>query len=126
MVIVLNRINEVLSNTHNNEISLNTLEAALEIKSYYEAHAKRCYESVRGNTIQDAQMILELLKQKRLSSKFKGQDIYHQGLGGLSDSTRVREALILLQDYGWIISEKIQGRTGRQHEFWHLHPRAFE
>ena len=79
LVIVLHRINEVLTNTHNDEVQLNTLEAALEIKAYYESHAKRCYESVRGNTIEDAQNILELLKQKRLSPKFKAQDIYHKG-----------------------------------------------
>jgi len=44
----------------------------------------------------------------------------------MSDSVKVKEALELLQDYGWIISEKVPSSTGRKHEFWVLHPRAFE
>jgi len=126
LVIILHRLEEIDNKTPLEEISPQTLEKALEVLEYFSAHARRCYESVTGATSSDAEIILNLLREKRLSPKFKAKDIYQQGLGGLSDSNRVRVALELLQDYGWIICEKIPGSTGRQSEFWHLNPRAFE
>lgn len=62
-------------------------------------------------------IFLNLIKQKRLPSGFKAHDIYHQGLGWLSCPHRVREALNLLQDYEWIIREKISSNIGRSHEY---------
>ena len=86
----------------------------------------RCYESIAAGTVADTEIVLTLLREKRLPEKFKAQDIYHQGLGGLSDSSRVRSALEMLYDYGWLVPEKISGNTGRKAEFWILHPRAFK
>jgi len=62
--------------------------------------------------------LLNQIREKRLPKRFKAQDIYHQGLGGLSESVRVRAALDLLQDYGWVASEKEKGASGRHSEFW--------
>ena len=126
LVIILHKLDEVVSGNKEDCVSLVTIKAAVEIQAYYLAHAQRCYESVVGGTVVDAETILCLLKQKRIQAKFKAQDIYHQGLGGLSDSGRVRKALELLRDYGWVISEKVGSGTGRQNEYWILHPRAFE
>lgn len=125
LVITLHRLNESETDLIQNQVSTFTLKAALEILAYFESHARRCYESVVGGTVGDAETILSLLRQKRLPPRFKAQDIYHQGLGGLSDSIRVRAALEMLQDYSWVVSEKVPGQTGRQSEFWNLHPRAF-
>jgi hypothetical protein len=83
----------------------------------------RCYDSITGGAVNDAEVILNLIRQKRLSKRFKAQDIYHQGLGCLSDSMRVRAALELLQDYGWVVSEKEKGVVGRHSEFWMAHPK---
>ena len=76
----------------------------------------------------DARTILRLLRDRRLSERFKAQDIYHKGLGGLPDSQRVREALDLLVDYNWLVCEKVPAgpQGGRKHEFWTLHPRVFD
>ena len=126
LVIILHRLSEVVCGVQQDNIQIGTLKSALECLAYFEAHARRCYDSVAGGGVNDAETILDLLRKKRLPERFKAQDIYHQGLGGLSDSTRVRTALELLQDYGWIISEKIQGKTGRHNEFWVLHPNAFK
>ena len=54
--------------------------------------------------------------------RFKSQDIYHNGLGGLKDSQRVSAALKLLQNYNWLALEKVQGHTGKPGEFWVVHP----
>lgn len=126
LVIILHRLLDVIGSCRNNEVQLQTLEGALVLQAYFEAHARRCYDSVVGGTIDDAKTILELLKQKRLPPRFKAQDIYHAGLAGLQDSNRVRAALDLLQNYNWLVVEKVPGTNGRKHEFWILHPRAFE
>ncbi|MBS0604918.1 MAG: DUF3987 domain-containing protein [Verrucomicrobia bacterium] len=126
LTIVLHRLKELFSGNQRDEVSPDTFQSALLLQSYFLSHARRCYESVSGGVVNDAEQILDLLKQKRLPPKFKAQEIYHHGLGGLSDSVRVRTALEFLQDFGWLAFEKASGNTGRHHEYWHLHPRAFE
>lgn len=126
LAIILHRLKEIFYDKPSNEVDLDTLLAALKIQQYYLEHARRCYESVSGGAVNDAEVILELLSKKRLPERFKAQDIYHQGLGGLSDSTRVRAALELLQGFDWVAVQKIGGKTGRDNEYWVLHPRAFE
>lgn len=123
LAIALHRLNETCMGNVEDMITLKTLETALQAQEYYLAHARRCYDSIAGGTVSDAEVILNLIREKRLSQRFKAQDIYHQGLGGLSDSVRVRAALDLLQDYGWIVSELEGGATGRRNEFWVAHPR---
>lgn len=124
LAIALHRLNEVCTDTIEEKIQLKTLEAALQAQKYYLAHARRCYDSIAGGAVSDAEVILNLIRERRLPQRFKAQDIYHQGLGGLSDSVRARAALDLLQDYGWIVSELEGGITGRRHEFWVVHPRT--
>lgn len=112
LAIILHRLHEVMSESENDQISLETLKGALQVQAYYLAHARRCYDSISGGTLNDAEVIVSLIRQKRLPRRFKAQDIYHPGLGGLSDSIRVRAALELLRDYGWAISEKVHSRDG--------------
>ncbi len=126
LVIILHRLNEVLSGMQQDQITIDTLKAALQGQLYFQTHAQRCYNSIVGGAVNDAETILALCRQKRIPHRFKSQDIYQQGLGGLSDSGRVRAALELLQGYGWMVSEKVSGKTGRSNEFWIIHPRAFE
>lgn len=120
--IILHRLKEAINDILEDKVSLNTLQAALKAQVYYLGHAHRCYDSIVGGAVNDAEIILELIRRKRLPQRFKAQDIYHQGLGGLSDSGRVRDALDLLQDYGWMISTKVKGARGRDNEFWIAHP----
>ncbi len=126
IVIILHRLREILCGFRNDEVCMDILEAALTLRAYYEAHAKRCYECVSGFTINDAETIINMIKKRRLPERFKAQDIYHNGLCGLSDSARVKEALEFLQGYHWVVSEKVSGLPkGRQHEFWNVHPDVF-
>lgn len=126
LVIILHRFKEAIHGILEDQVSLGTLQAALKGQVYYLGHARRCYDSVVGGAVNDAEIILGLIRQKRIPPRFKAQDIYHQGLGGLSDSGRVRSALDLLQDYGWIISTKEKSAQGRHHEFWIAHPSVLQ
>lgn len=121
-MIILHRLKEAINGVLEDQVSLSTLQAALQAQVYYLGHARRCYDSVVGGAVNDAEIILGLIRQKRLPQRFKAQNIYHQGLGGLSDSGRVRNALDLLQDYGWVISTKERSGQGRHPEFWIAHP----
>lgn len=126
LAIILHRLQEATSTQEGDQIDVDTLERVLVLQRYFEAHAKRCYESVSGGAVNDAKTIICLLKEKRLSDHFKAADIYRNGLGGLSDSVKVKEALELLQEYGWIALEQVRSKNGRPSEFWILNPRAFE
>lgn len=126
LAIILHRLKEAMNGLQEDQVSLGTLQAALKAQAYYLGHARRCYDSVVGGTVNDAEIILGLIRQKRLPQRFKAQDIYHQGRGGLSDSARVRKALDLLQDYGWVISMKDESGPGRPHEFWIAHPSVLQ
>lgn len=125
LVIVLHRLIETITNCQQDEVQLSTLAKAFRLLDYFKGNAYRCYNSVSNTTVEDAQIILNLLREKRLPSKFKAKEIYQIGLGGLSDSGRVKMALDLLQDDDWLINEKESSINGRNHDYWIVHPRAF-
>ena len=125
--IVLHSLDESIKHSPKTEVSIGTLEKALSLQKYYEAHALRCYESICGSILEDARAILRILREKRIATRFKAQDSYRSGIGGFEDGARVKAALELLEDKGWLVREKVSssGNGGRGHEFWNLHPRAF-
>lgn len=118
LCIILHRLFEAQTNITCDKVSVETLKAALELQNYFQEHSKRCYESIESVEVTDATRIIELIKKKRLPERFKAQDIYRPGLGGLKDSQRVRNALELLKEFQWIASEKVYGATGSPSEFW--------
>lgn len=122
--LILHRLNEVQSGETKETIPLETLQGALKLQHYYQEHARRCYSSTESLEVIDAKTILNLTCNKRLPERFKAQDIYRQGLGGLKDSPRVRNALELLRESNWVALEKIRGATGAPSEFWIINPKA--
>lgn len=82
LTIIIHRLHEVVNGKLNDDISVTALKAAFKGLDYYQTHALRCYASVSGGSVIDAEIILNLIKQKRIPNRFKAQDIYHQGLGG--------------------------------------------
>ncbi len=126
LCIVLHRLLEASSGHSSDTISVITFQAAETLRYYYQEHAHRCYDSIESLEVIDARRILELIKNKRLSARFKSQDIYRPGLGGLKDPQRVKTALELLRDSSWVALEKIQGHTGKPGEFWVVHPNALK
>lgn len=126
LCIVLHRLLEVCSGSNSDAISIITFQAAETLRQYYQDHAQRCYDSIESLEVIDARRIIELIKNKRLPMRFKSQDIYRPGLGGLKDSQRVKAALELLRDSNWVALEKIQGHTGKPGEFWVVNPKAFK
>lgn len=122
LCIVLHRLLEACSGHALDAISAATVKAAEKLRHYYQEHARRCYDSIESLEVIDARRIIELIKNKRLPIRFKSQDIYRPGLGGLKDAQRVKSALELLRDSNWVALEKIQDHTGKPGEFWVMHP----
>ena len=127
LCIILHVLKEQCKGNRQNEISLETLQEAEKIRQYYLAHALRCYESVGSAEMEDARKILDLVKRKKLPSKFKQADIYQNNLGGIKDSSRVSAALRLLQELRYVAVERSSGfGTGRPSETWIVHPKVLE
>lgn len=126
LCIMLHRLFEVCMNQPSNAIAASTLDGAMALRTYYQEHAQRCYDSIESIEVTDARKILELIRKKRLPMRFKSQDIYHNGLGGLKDSQRVTAALKSLLNSNYVALEKIQGHTGKPGEFWVVHPNALK
>lgn len=126
LCIVLHRLLEACRGHRADAIAATTLQGAMALRHYYQEHAMRCYDSIQSEEVLDAHKILELIQKKRLQMRFKSQDIYHNGLGGLKESQRVSAALKLLLNSNWVALEKIQGHTGKPGEFWVVHPSVFK
>src|SRR6201999_1263680 len=71
ITIILHRLFEASLGQKREVIALQIIENALALLHYYESHARRCYDSIVGATIDDAKIIINLLKEKRLQNKFK-------------------------------------------------------
>ncbi len=121
LCIILHCIKEAISGCLYPEISSDTFSESSKLVEYYLSHAKRCYESVEGFEVATARKIIELIKHKKLNERFKAYEIYGNGLGGLTSSRTVREALYFLQEAGLVALDRTQC-IGRPIEDWIAHP----
>lgn len=126
LCIILHVLWEISEKRQSDEIELSTLKAAEELVAYHLQHAQRCYESIESVEFADARKILELVRQKKIPSRFKAADIYRNNLGGIRECLRVSNALALLQDLGCAAQEKVYNGIGKPSEFWVIHPKLLE
>lgn len=122
LCIILHCLKETLEHKQSLEISLQTFSSALELTEYYTLHAQRCYESVESMELAAARKILDLIQQGKLNTRFKAADIHGPNLGGLRNSSLVKNALHLLEEYGWAFLQRRVIGNGRPKEDWIIHP----
>jgi Protein of unknown function (DUF3987) len=122
LCIILHCLKEVLEERQSQEISLQTFFSALQLTEYYTLHAQRCYESVESMELAAARKILDLIQQGKLTTRFKAADIHGRNLGGLRNSPLVKNALLLLQEFGWAVMDRRGVGNGRPKEDWIIHP----
>lgn len=122
LCITLHRIKEFIRDYHSQEVSKETFYDVLELVEYYKSHARRCYESLESIEMATARKILTLVKNRKLDERFKACEIYGNGIGGLTNSRQVRDALYLLQELGWAVLDKSSSFNGRPTEDWIIHP----
>ena len=97
-------------------VSLEALLRAIAFSEYLESHARRIYSYATRPDIDAAKTLLKRLSTGRLSTPFKGRDIYRAGWTGLETPTKAQAAISLLQEYGHLSEEMLEtgGRSTSQ------------
>lgn len=85
---------------------------ALMLADYFEAHARRLYDSGRGIALRAARAILAKHKTGALVNPFSARDIYRNQWSGLADRNVVADALDVLIDHG-LLTESTPDTGGR-------------
>ena len=105
------------------EITLAQAENAAKVCSYLEAHARRVYGSVASLPQRLAANLGQKLRSGAVGERFSLRDIYLRGWAGLDTPDRVRVAIKVLEDTGWIHRRAVAaGRKGRPTEEYDLNP----
>ncbi|MBA2883090.1 hypothetical protein HNR65_003447 [Desulfosalsimonas propionicica] len=97
---------------------------ALAWGEYLETHAQRAYGSVSQPEITVATAILGRIKKGDLKTPFTKWEVWRPGWAKLTDKDQVKEALTLLEAYGWIFRERIEATGGRPKTVYHVNERA--
>jgi hypothetical protein len=98
-----------------------TEKAHLWVK-YLHRHAKRIYGSAEIRSIQLVSMLGEKLIASAIKEPFTAREIERKGWSGLTDSKLVEDALVELEDAGWVRITASDTRTGRPTKFYNLNP----
>lgn len=103
-----------------------SLIAALAWADYFEHHAARIYEAGTAGDVEAAQTILRHLRAGRLDTTFKARDVTQKNWSPMGeDSRRVKAALDLLEDHGFVSSRELLGeRGGRPTILYTANPRG--
>lgn len=105
-------------------VTENSTLRALAWSEYLENHAQRAYGSVSQPEIAVAKAILRRIKKGDLKAPFTKWEVWRPGWAKLTDKDQVKEALLLLEAYGWIIREKIEATGGRPKTVFHVNEKA--
>jgi putative DNA primase/helicase len=88
---------------------------------FLEAHAQRIYQAVTEHALFAARALAKRIQEGGLSSPFTTRDVYRNGWTGLSDPDDVKAAAEVLEDWGWIRSERVL-TSGRPRSQYHINP----
>lgn len=112
-----------LANAKTGAIGLEALLQALAWAEYLETHAKRAYASVTLPEVDAAKAVIARLKRKELANTFTARDVYRKRWAHLADPDKVKDALRLLDDYGWLAVSK-HDTAGRTATIYTANPRG--
>jgi hypothetical protein len=77
--------------------------AALSWAEFLESHAHRIFQAGTATAVDGAKAIQRGLKRGSLEARFTVNDVAHKNWSPMGeDRTRIREALDLLEEYGWL------------------------
>ena len=101
-------------------ISLAHAKQAAALCDFLETHAKRVYGCVMSPETRSARELARHIQAGDLPSPFSTRTTYLKGWGGLDSPERVRAALELLSDAGWVCRAEPSPLAigGRRSEVW--------
>jgi putative DNA primase/helicase len=98
-------------------VSLAAAKRAATLCAFFEAHARRVYESVAQAGLVAARSLLAKLAAGKVSATFSAHDVYEQGWSGLADRESVEAAAGILVDHGYAreLTERTATRPRRRY-----------
>ncbi|HEV2521804.1 MAG TPA: DUF3987 domain-containing protein [Candidatus Acidoferrales bacterium] len=107
-------------------VSLDHTRQAAAFCEYLESHARRVYACIISPETRATRDLARHIKARDLPAEFKTRDAYLKGWSGLDSPERVRGALSLLEDAGWVRrAEFLSSPTGgRKPETWIVNPKV--
>jgi putative DNA primase/helicase len=107
-------------------VSLDHTRQAAVFCEYLESHARRVYACIVSPETRAARDLARHIRAHDLQTEFKTRDAYLKGWSGLDSPERVRGALSLLEDAGWVRRvESISSPSGgRKPEIWIVNPKV--
>ena len=106
-------------------VSLQHAQQAAAWCDYLESHARRVYSMIISPERQAAAELGRRLQDgwKCKESVFTVRELYRNCWASLDTPERVRAALDILSDAGWVRQTQIGERTGRPSEIYTINPR---
>ncbi len=111
-----------LLNGHQDLISKDSLETALQFAKYLKSHAKRTYYSVNGLDSAPTKALAKKLLEGKLVDDFTQRSLLHKGWTNLSHKDTVALAVNALVEHGWL-SEHPSEKAGRKTTIYKINPR---
>jgi putative DNA primase/helicase len=105
------------------EISLAHAQQAAAYCDYLESHAKRMYSCIVSPELRAARELARHIKEGDLGKRFTVRQVYQRDWSGLTTPSRVRSALDLLEDAGWVRFAPAEDGAGRPSEVYEVNPR---
>lgn len=107
-------------------ISLENTKRAAALCDYLEFHAKRIYGSVISPETRSARELARHIQASDLPSPFTTRAAYLKGWSGLDTPERIRGALALLEEAGWVCRDETSPTLagGRPSEVWFINPKV--
>ncbi|NWF37270.1 YfjI family protein [Mariprofundus sp. KV] len=104
-------------------VSADAAEKAVHWCRYLESHARRIYALGKNAGVDAAMKVVKMTIDRRLPNPFKIGELQRKKLALLSDASQVKQALNLLETYGWARIQPVQ-TGGRPSELCYIHPQA--
>jgi hypothetical protein len=104
------------------EISLAHAQQAAGYCDYLESHARRVYSCIASPELRGARELGRHLRQGDMGRRFTVRQVYQRDWSGLTTPSRVRSALELLQDAGWVGPITAEDGMGRPSEAYEVNP----
>jgi putative DNA primase/helicase len=114
-----------LLNGHQDLVSKDSLETALQFAKYLKSHAKRTYCSVNGLDSAPAKALAKKLLEGKLVDDFTQRSLLHKGWTNLSRKDTVALAVNALVEHAWL-SESLSEKAGRKTTIYKINPRISE
>lgn len=110
-----------LADGHKGPVGIQAAARAADWCEYLESHARRVYASFVNPELQAAHDLAKKIRSEAVIDGMSIRDIYRKGWSGLNKANLVKDAISVLEEYGWIRIQEV-GTKGALSQEIRLHP----